>query len=274
MDIAAFRREVVSAALAVRETSPLVHNITNYVVMQVTANALLAAGASPLMAHAPEELDDLLSIASALVLNIGTLDQAWIFSMRQAGEYAARRGVPVVLDPVGAGASPLRTTTARELLVSVRPAVLRGNGSEILALAAAEGLSTTAAATKGVDSTQGSAKAITAARTLARWNGCVVSISGETDYITDGDAVLAVSGGSPLMSRVTGMGCSASALTAAHVAVAGSPLAGAVAAMAVMAEAGEAAAALAQGPGTFLAHFLDALYLLDAQKLAARVSLV
>lgn len=193
MDIAPFRREVVSAALAVREKAPLVHNITNYVVMQVSANVLLAAGASPLMAHAPEELDDLLAVASALVLNIGTPDQAWLDSMFLAGECAARR------------------------------------------------------------------------------SGCVVSISGETDYITDGDIVLAVRGGSPLMSRVTGMGCSASALTAAHVAVAGTPLAGAAAAMAVMAEAGEAAARLAEGPGSFLSRFLDALYLLDARHLEQRV---
>ena len=271
MDIAPFRREVVSAALAVREKAPLVHNITNYVVMQVSANVLLAAGASPLMAHAPEELDDLLAVASALVLNIGTPDQAWLDSMFLAGECAARRGVPVVLDPVGAGASRLRTDAARNLLRAARPAVLRGNGSEILALAAAEGLSSLEAATRGVDSTKDSAGAVAAARGLARRSGCVVSISGETDYITDGDIVLAVRGGSPLMSRVTGMGCSASALTAAPVAVAGTPLAGAAAAMAVMAEAGEAAARLAEGPGSFLSRFLDALYLLDARHLEQRV---
>lgn len=271
MDIAPFRRQVVSAALAVREKAPLVHSITNYVVMQVTANALLAAGASPLMAHAPEELDDLLTIASALVLNIGTLDQAWLESMRLAGECAARRGVPVVLDPVGAGASRLRTEAAQNLLHTAKPAVLRGNGSEILALAAAEGLSSLEAATKGVDSTKDSADSIAAARELARRSGCVVSISGESDYITDGDAVFAVKGGSPLMSRVTGMGCSASALTAAHVAVAETPLAGSAAAMAVMAEAGEAAAKGAEGPGSFLSRFLDALYLLDARQIEKRV---
>ena len=271
MDIAPFRREIVSAALAVQEKAPLVHNITNYVVMQVTANALLAAGASPLMAHAPEELDELLAIASALVLNIGTPDQAWLNSMRLAGEYAARHGVPVVLDPVGAGASRLRTEAARNLLHAAQPAVLRGNGSEILALAAAEGLSSLEAATRGVDSTIDSAGAVAAARELARRNGCVVRISGETDYVTDGDAVFAVKGGSPLMSRVTGMGCSASALTAAHVAVAATPLAGAAAAMAVMAEAGETAARQAEGPGSFLSRFLDALYLLDARLLEQRV---
>ncbi len=162
MDIAPFRREVVSAALAVREKAPLVHNITNYVVMQVSANVLLAAGASPLMAHAPEELDDLLAVASALVLNIGTPDQAWLDSMFLAGECAARRGVPVVLDPVGAGASRLRTDAALNLLRAARPAVLRGNGSEILALAAAEGLSSLEAATRGVDSTKDSAGAVAA----------------------------------------------------------------------------------------------------------------
>ena len=143
--------QVLAAVEAVRQKSPLVHNITNFVVMQVTANALLAAGASPLMAHEPEELDDLLSIASALVLNIGTLDKAWIASMRQAGELAGRRRVPVVLDPVGAGASRLRTETALTLLNETRPAVVRGNASEIMALS--PHLTGDEATTKGVDST-------------------------------------------------------------------------------------------------------------------------
>lgn len=274
MDIASLRQNVVSAALDMRRTHPLVHNITNYVVMQISANVLLAAGASPLMAHAPEELDDLLSLASALVLNIGTLDQSWLSSMRTAGECAARHGVPVVLDPVGAGASRLRTGASLELLKNAHPAVLRGNASEILAVAAAEGFSHTAAATRGVDSTQGSNEALAAALDLARRHDCVVSVSGERDYITDGEQTVVVSGGSPLMSRITGMGCSASALTAAHVACAASPLIGAVAAMAAMAEAGEEATRDAKGPGSFLSAFLDALYLLEPQRIAPRVSLL
>lgn len=261
--------QVLATVEAVRQKSPLVHNITNFVVMQVTANALLAAGASPLMAHEPEELDDLLSIASALVLNIGTLDKAWIASMRQAGELAGRRRVPVVLDPVGAGASRLRTETALTLLNETRPAVVRGNASEIMALS--PHLTGDEATTKGVDSTRASHEAETAARDLAARLHCVVSVSGEEDLITDGDSAWLVRGGSPLMTLVTGMGCSATAVTAAHVAVASSPLAGAVAGMAVMASAGEKAAATAQGPGSFLPLFLDALYNLDPRDAAARV---
>lgn len=257
--------QVLAAVRAVREKAPLVHSITNFVVMEVTANALLAAGASPLMAHAPEELDDLLSIASALVLNIGTLDKTWLASMQQAGELANRHKVPVVLDPVGAGASRLRTGSALALLNAIKPAVVRGNASEIMALAGEAGT------TKGVDSTRSSGEAEGSARALARQFGCVVSISGEEDMITDGDAVILVRGGSPMMTLVTGLGCAATALTAAHVAVASTPLMGAAAAMAVMASAGEKAARTAQGPGTFLSLFLDALYALDPRDAVARV---
>lgn len=261
--------QVKVAMEAVRRSSPLVHNITNFVVMEVTANALLASGASPLMAHAPEELDDLLSIASALVLNIGTLDAGWISSMEKAGELARRHGVPVVLDPVGAGASRLRTETALRLLKSASPAVVRGNGSEIMALAPHP--DDGAAATRGVDSTRGSHEAERAALDIARRYHCVVSVSGEEDMITDGNAIVLVRGGSPLMTRVTGLGCSATAVTAAHVAVASSPLVGAAAGMAVMASAGEAAAKKAQGPGTFLPLFLDALSHIDAAEASSRV---
>lgn len=257
--------QVLAAVQAVRQKCPLVHNITNFVVMQVTANALLAAGASPLMAHAPEELDDLLSIASALVLNIGTLDKAWVASMQQAGELANRHQVPVVLDPVGAGASRLRTESALALLNAVKPAVVRGNASEIMALAGEAG------ATKGVDSTRSSSEAEGPARVLARQFGCVVSVSGEEDMITDGNTVILVRGGSPMMTLVTGLGCSATALTAAHVAVASTPLMGAAAGMAVMASAGEKAARSARGPGSFLPLFLDALYALDPRDAVARV---
>lgn len=261
--------QVLAAVEAVRQKSPLVHNITNFVVMQVTANALLAAGASPLMAHDPGELDDLLSIASALVLNIGTLDKAWIESMRQAGELAGRHGVPVVLDPVGAGASHLRTETALVLLNQAHPAVVRGNASEIMALA--PHITGNDAATKGVDSTRTSPEAEAAARDLATRHHCVVSVSGEEDMITDGDSAWLVRGGSPLMTLVTGLGCSATAVTAASVAVASSPLAGAIAGMAIMASAGEKAALAARGPGSFLPLFLDALYHLDPGDAAARV---
>jgi hydroxyethylthiazole kinase len=244
--------------------------------MNVTANALLAAHASPLMAHAAEEMDDLTNIDSALVLNIGTLDPAWLDSMELAGKLMRAKGKPVVLDPVGAGASRLRTEASLRLLDMVRPQIVRGNASEIMALAAeirkAERLSSPTAnpATKGVDSLNDSRDAVDSARLLASRFSCVVSISGERDFITDGQTVLMVEGGSPLMPLVTGMGCSASAVTGAYAACA-EPLTAAAAAMAVFASAGEKAGKLAKGPGTFLPHFLDELYAVDSEDAASRV---
>ena len=250
---------------ALRQKAPLVHNITNFVVMNVTANALLALGASPIMAHATEELGDLIGIASSLVLNIGTLDAAWIASMRQAACEATKRRIPVVLDPVGAGASRLRTETALALMEIGHPSILRANPSEILALAGASGV------TKGVDSVNRPEEAEEAARELARSAGCVVVASGAVDFLTDGTTDVRVSGGSPLMPRITGMGCTASALVGAFAAVSASPLAAAVAGMGVMKVAAEMAAEKASGPGTQQVHFLDALHRLSQSDLAQRL---
>jgi hydroxyethylthiazole kinase len=271
LEAASVRGVILGTVRGMRDRSPLVHNVTNYVVMEVTANVLLAAGASALMAHEPEEMDDLLSIASALVLNIGTLDKTWIASMERAGEAANKRGKPVVLDPVGAGASRLRTRTSLYLLESVRPKVLRGNASEIMALAP-EAVGA-AFSSRGVDSTNASLEAAPAAMFLAEKYGCAVSVSGAEDWITDGCTTLLVKGGTPLMTRVTGMGCSSTALTAACVAVADSPLMGAAAAMALMAAAGNRAAATAGGPGSFLPAFLDALSCLEPAEAAECVYL-
>ena len=252
-------QDVWSCLQELRGQAPLVHNITNFVVMQVTANALLALGASPVMAHEEEEIDDITRLASALVLNIGTLSKAWIASMRKALGVATAKGIPVVIDPVGAGASTLRTATALELLEKSKTALVRGNASEILALAGLGG------GTKGVDSTASSDAALEAAKSLAVRFGCTVSVSGETDLVTDGNAVCFINGGHAIMPRITGMGCSASALVGAFAGVCKDrgrmmPL---IAAMSVMAAAGSAAAAKAGGPGTFLPLFLDSLYAMD-----------
>jgi len=252
----------------VREKAPLVHNITNFVVMNVTANALLALGASPIMAHATGELDELLGIVSALVLNIGTLDACWIESMGKAAAAAGKRGVPIVLDPVGAGASRLRTETSLALMKIQRPAILRGNPSEIMALAGAAG------ATKGVDSAHRSEEAEEAARGLAKAFDCVVVASGATDFLTDGTSDVRISGGTPLMPRITGMGCTASALVGAFVAVEASPLDSAAAGMAVMKVAAEIAAEKASGPGSLQVHFLDALHNLAQDDLVRRLKIV
>jgi hydroxyethylthiazole kinase len=243
----------------IRSMGPLVHNITNYVVMNNTANALLALGASPIMAHAAEEMEDLTAIVQALVLNIGTLSGPWIESMLLAGRLARTRSLPVVLDPVGAGASRLRTETALLILGEVGPTIVRGNASEIMALTGAS------CTTKGVDSTSGSDAAQGAAQALAERFGCIVVVSGATDVITDGSTTLRIAGGSLLLPRVTGMGCTASSLIGAFAVVCPSPFTAAVHAMAVMDIAAEMAQEKAAGPGTLQAHFLDALYAMTEQ---------
>ena len=247
---------------AIRQKSPLVHNITNYVVMNNTANALLAIGASPVMAHAEDEVEDMVNIASALVVNIGTLSPGWIRAMHKAAAKAKERQIPIVLDPVGAGATPFRTDTVQALLTTAAPAVIRGNGSEIMAMGQAlnQGQNNDRATTKGVDSTSAADQALDAAGTLNRTYGSAVCITGETDYILAKDAVLEVKNGHEMMPRVTGLGCTASALCGAFAAVNEDPQRAAAHAMAVMGIAGEMAAKEAKGPGSLQMHFIDALY--------------
>jgi hydroxyethylthiazole kinase len=256
---------VWSLLATLRQRRPLVHNITNFVVMNSTANALLSLGASPIMAHAEEELEELLGLAGALVLNIGTLSPHWIASMRLAARLAAEKSLPVALDPVGAGASRLRTATSLALANVGKPAVIRGNASEIMALAGAS------AATKGVDSVHGSDAAEEAARALARTYGCVAVASGAVDFITDGTRDLRLSGGSPLTPQVTGMGCAATAIVGAFLAVAETPLDAALAGMGVMKVAAELAAEHSSGPGSFEPAFRDALHNVTESDLDGRL---
>jgi len=244
---------------AVRSKSPLVHNITNYVVMNNTANALLAIGASPVMAHAIDEVADMVAIASSLVINIGTLSGHWIDSMQVAGKTAVERDIPRILDPVGAGATPLRTETCKTLLKSMKPTVIRGNASEIMALAGS------AVTTKGVDSSAESTRAVDAARQLAQATGAVVVISGAIDYITDGERLKEIKLGSPLMAQVTGMGCTATAVIGAFAAVVSDPFEAAWQAMTLMGVAGQRAARQARGTGTMQIAFLDELSTLTAE---------
>ena len=249
----------------IRDNAPLVHNITNYVVMNNTANALLAIGASPVMAHALQEMEEMTAIASALVINIGTLSPAWVESMSAAGKAAMQGAKPIVLDPVGAGATRYRTSVALSLLKEVKPAIVRGNGSEIAALLYAS------AKTKGVDSTLSSASALDAARQLACEGGLVISVSGPSDFITDGHRVVEVMNGHPMMTKVTGLGCTASALTGAFAAIQPDPLSAAVHAMLAMGIAGEIAAERAEGPGSLQIHFLDALYQLNFESINKKI---
>ncbi len=241
----------------VRAESPLVHNITNYVVMNQTANALLAIGASPVMAHAVEEVEEMVGLSRALVINIGTLSSPWIEAMLRAGLAASRRQIPIVLDPVGCGATAFRTAAAAMLVEKVRPTIIRGNASEILALAGG------AAETKGVDSRHSTDSVAGAAAWLARAHDCVVSVSGAVDLIVGNGEAVRVHNGHPIMSSVTGMGCTASALTGAFAAVGTSPLVAAAHAMTVMGVAGELAAARSAGPGSFVPAFLDTLWSLN-----------
>lgn len=238
----------------IKSASPLIHNITNYVVMNNTANALLAFGASPVMAHAEEEVEDMVGLAGALVINIGTLSEAWVAAMRKAMKRAKELNKPIVFDPVGSGATPYRTKTILELISAAPPSIIRGNSSEIKSLVAGSGK------TKGVDSTESSEAAIEAGRELCEKYNCVVSISGETDYITDGKQTISVRNGVPMLTRVTGMGCTATALTAAFAAVNSSMLSAAAHGMALTGIAGEIAMKESRGPGSLQVHFLDTLY--------------
>jgi len=248
-----------------REQAPLIHNITNYVVMNPTANALLSIGASPVMAHEPKEMEEMVSIASALLINIGTLSERWIEAMHIAGKTAKSKGKPIILDPVGAGATSLRTDTTKSLIEEVNPQVIRGNASEILAVAKAE------MSTKGVDSTAKADEAINVAKELAKNTKSIVSISGKTDYITDGTTLHKVENGHPLMGKITGTGCTATALTAAFSSVNKDYLIAATEAMQIMGIAGEMAAEESDAPGTFQTKFLDALYKINLDEIKNRI---
>ncbi len=254
---------------AIRERAPLVHSITNYVVMNTTANALLSLGASPVMAHAKEEMEDMVAltaaIGGALVINIGTLSHDWVTAMKCAMRSASDKGLPIVLDPVGVGATPYRTQVCNDLLGTATPTVIRGNASEIMAIVNAS------TKTKGVDSVDPVEAAMDSALQLAQRVGCVVTVSGATDIITDGKETVKTSNGHVWMPRVTGLGCTASVLTGAFLAVNGKPLEAAAHAMAVMGICGEWAAERAAGPGTLQLHFYDALFNLSEQEIQRRL---
>ena len=250
---------------SVREKSPLVHCITNYVAMSINANALLAVGASPLMSFCPEEMEEIVGISSALVVNIGCLDSQEIEAMKIAAATALRLGKPWVLDPVGAGASRIRTQTALDLIRDCLPTVIRGNASEILCLAGEQITS------RGVDSSALSSDAVEGAKALAQSSGAVVSVSGPVDYITDGETVLTIANGHPLMSRITAMGCTASVITGAFIAAGENTLEAARNAMALMGIAGERAAARCAGTGSMEMHFIDELSTFDPSDYAGSI---
>lgn len=256
---------------AVRARRPLVHNITNLVVTNVAANALLAVGASPVMAHARQEVADMARMSAALTLNMGTLDGTVVEAMRIAGRAANQAGVPVVFDPVGVGATPYRSEIAAALADELEFAVLRGNGGEIGYMLGIGG------EVKGVDSVAVSERLPQAMREYARGRGTVVVATGETDYVTDGSRIWVLSNGHPLLSAITGSGCMLTALIGAFAGAAGELGAGrmaeaAVAALTCYNVAAELAAAEASGPGTFQAALFDALHRLDPEEVNRRAN--
>jgi hydroxyethylthiazole kinase len=252
-----------------REHKPLVHQITNYVVMNETANATLALGALPVMAHAREEVEEMVRLAGALVLNVGTLSPHWVEAMLTAGKAANASGVPVVLDPVGAGATSYRTETARAILDEVDVAVVRGNAGEIATLVGVE------AEVRGVESIGVGGEPGELARAAGGSLELVACVTGAVDHVSDGNRTLAVANGHPLLASVSGTGCMATAITGCFLAAKSDlPLEAAAEALAAFGVAGEDAAREAKGPGSFHVNLYDALAGLDPSTLddRARIS--
>ena len=247
-----------------RTARPLVHHITNYVTINDCANITLCIGASPVMADAPEEMAEMVSLAGALVLNIGTLNSRTVESMLLAGKVAKEKDIPIILDPVGAGATSYRTQTAQMLIEQLSPAIIKGNAGEISVLAGAGGV------VKGVDSCDAAEDLATVCKALARKTGAVVVASGKEDIVTDGLTSYAVANGHEWMDKVSGTGCMLSSVTASFAAVASDLLTAAVAAAAAFGLAGEKAAAdKTFGPYSFRTKLFDKVYNLTAEELAA-----
>lgn len=236
----------------IKTVKPVIHNISNLVTMSTVANVLLAIGASPIMAHATEELNDIINLAQALVVNIGTLDKHWVKSIEKAQSYALTKKIPIIFDPVGAGATIYRTQAAKKILQQGVD-IMRGNASEILALTENKIIS------KGIDTIHNSQNAIDAATYLSKNYSCVVVISGSIDMVVKENYVVAIEHGTVLFTKVTGMGCAVTAVIGAFAAINANYLQAAVYAMALFSRAGEIAANHAYGCGSFYPALLDAL---------------
>jgi len=247
----------------IRQNKPLIHNITNFVVMNYTANVLLATGASPVMAHAENEVEEMVGFAGALVINIGTLTDFWVASMLKAGKKASELETPIVLDPVGSGATRLRTEAAKTIIAETNVSIIRGNASEILSLHNEDSKS------KGVDSLHSVDEAEGSAMSLAKELGATLAITGPIDFITDGSRIIRVKNGHPLMPVVTGTGCSATAVIGAFAAVDLDPVSAAATGLAFFGFAGEIAGKTAKGPGSFMSGLLDGLYQLSGDDLVS-----
>lgn len=253
-----FHQTLVSEMQKLRAIRPLVHHITNFVAAPLTANCLLAIGSSPLMAHESEELSEIINISSALVLNIGTLDKNQVEQMKKAIELANKKGIPVILDPVGAGASKLRTQVSLELLTEAEIVILKANASEIMALKGEQIQS------KGVDSTAGSEQAVNAAQFLLEEHNCkAVVVTGATDIVFSPSGHSKHFNGDPMMEQVTGTGCALGGVIGSFCAINDNYTQATQVAVSLFTLAGELAASEAKGPGSFSVQFLDKLSQLE-----------
>jgi hydroxyethylthiazole kinase len=251
-------KQVSETLSKVRERSPLVHNITNVVVTNYTANGLLALGASPVMAYAHEEVGDMARIAGALVLNMGTLDNQVVEAMHIAGRSANTHNVPVVFDPVGAGATAYRTETARNMMKEVKVSILRGNAAEVANVIG------DVWAIKGVDAAGSDGDAGALALKAAEALGCVVVVTGPDDFVSDGKDTYRISGGTPLLTKITGTGCLLTSVIGAFAAVEQDLVLASVSALAYYSVAAEAAVAITghDKPGSFQIELLNQMHLI------------
>jgi hydroxyethylthiazole kinase len=256
-----FSQQAAQNLAAIREKKPLVHNITNSVVMNFTANAILAMGALPVMADAENEVEEIVAVADALVLNIGTLTEGRIGSMIKAAQKASEQRTPIVFDPVGVGATRFRTETAKNIIDTTPISVIRGNASEILSLRHK------ASQPKGVASAHTVDEATPTAKIIAKELNTIVAITGHVDMVTDGLREIRISNGHPLMSYLTGTGCASSAAIGAFLAVENDALRATAMALAFFGIAGEAASKNASAPGTFMGCLIDALYAITPEDL-------
>ncbi|NHI90959.1 MAG: hydroxyethylthiazole kinase [Candidatus Lokiarchaeota archaeon] len=258
-------KQTIEDLASIREKKPLIHNITNFVVMNHSANVLLALGASPVMAHSLNEVEDMVSFASALVLNIGTLEPIWIESMVKAGKKAK---CPIILDPVGSGATNYRTESTKKILNEVKVSVLRGNASEIMSLMTFE------KTTKGVDSIHSVDDTLEIVEKISKkYNGLVIAVSGIEDLITDGVKSIRCANGHPMMTLVTGLGCGLTATVGAFCAVQKDFVLASAEAHGFYGVCGELAAEKAKYPGTFGTEFLNALYYCGEKELKSKLKL-
>lgn len=244
----------------IRDKKPLVHSITNYVVMNETANATLCIGALPIMSHAAEEVEEMVGIASALVLNIGTLSPDWIDAMELAGKRANELGIPVILDPVGAGATKLRTDSCKRLLENVKISVVRGNAGEVATLAGI------ASEVRGVESISAAEKPEAVAKKFAYIYGCVVAITGVVDVVSNGNRTASISNGHAMLGKVVGTGCMSNVIVGSFAAVDSDPFTAAVGGLTAFGIAGEMAASVSgEKPGTFHVELYNALYAITSE---------